>query len=229
MNYLNIQTVPFYIYGAVMNQLFKISFLVFIVINTINAQSFKVEIKNPSKFTFSDKIDGNQITFASSTPLEDFTGSANSISGDVSFNQTDFSKSLKGTFIVKVNSINTGIGLRNKHLRSKDWLDEQKFPDITFVLNSINDLKQISDNKLSFKAIGNFTLRGKQKEITAEVESVLLAENEQTKKRAPGDLFGLTAKFVINLSDFGVNNNLVGNKVAEKIEVNINLIGSNKL
>jgi polyisoprenoid-binding protein YceI len=229
MNYLNIKTVPFYIYGAVMNQLFKISFLVFIVINTINAQSFKVEIKNPSKFTFSDKIDGNQITFASSTPLEDFTGSANSISGDVSFNQTDFSKSLKGTFIVKVNSINTGIGLRNKHLRSKDWLDEQKFPDITFVLNSINDLKQISDNKLSFKAIGNFTLRGKQKEITAEVESVLLAENEQTKKRAPGDLFGLTAKFVINLSDFGVNNNLVGNKVAEKIEVNINLIGSNKL
>jgi polyisoprenoid-binding protein YceI len=212
-----------------MKQLIKISFLIFIIINTIHPQSFKVEIKNPTKFIFSDKIDGNQITFASSTPLEDFTGSANSISGEVAFSQSDFSKSLKGTFTVKVNSINTGIGLRNKHLRSKDWLDEQKFPDITFVLNSINDLKQISDNKLSFKAIGNFTLRGKQKEIIADVESVLLAENEQTKKRAPGDLFGLTAKFVINLSDFGVNNNLVGNKVAEKIEVNVNLIGSNKL
>lgn len=212
-----------------MHKIVRISILALIIINTINAQSFKIEIKNPTKFTFSDKIGGSQITFSSSTPLEDFTGSANSIIGEVSFNQADFSKSIKGAFTVKVKSINTGIGLRNKHLQSKDWLNEPKFPDITFELKSITDLKQISDNKLFFKAIGNFTLKGKQREITAEVESVLLSENEQTKKRAPGDLFGLTAKFVINLSDFGVNNNLVGNKVAEKIEVNVNLIGSNKL
>lgn len=212
-----------------MKKLVRISFLALIIINTIQAQSFKTDIKNPSKFIFSDKIEGNQITFSSSTPLEDFTGSASSISGEVSFNQADFSKSLKGTFTVKVKSINTGIGLRNKHLQSKDWLNEPKFPDISFELKSITDLKQISDNKLSFKAIGTFTLKGKQKEIVADVESVLLAENEQTKKRAAGDLLGLTAKFVINLSDFGVNNNLVGNKVAEKIDVNVNLIGSNKL
>lgn len=202
--------------------------LITILLSPLFAQSAKINIKNPPKFIFTEKIDGNQLLFSSSTPLEDFTGTASSITGEVSFDPSDFVKSIKGKVSVKVKSINTGIELRNKHLRGKDWLNEPKFPDILFELKSISDFKQSAENKLSFKAKGDFTLHGVSKEITAVVDAIFIAESDQTKKRAAGDLLGLTTNFAINLSDFKVDNSLVGNKVAEKIEIKVTLIGSNK-
>ena len=54
-----------------------------------------------------------------------------------------------------------------------------------------------------------------------------LDESEQTKMRAPGDLLGVQAKFNVKLSDYGVNNKIVGQKVSENIDVNVNIVGSN--
>lgn len=45
--------------------------------------------------------------------------------------------------------------------------------------------------------------------------------------RAPGDLLGVQAKFNVKLSDYGVKNQLVGQKVAENIEVSVNIVGNN--
>ena len=45
--------------------------------------------------------------------------------------------------------------------------------------------------------------------------------------RAPGDLLGVQAKFNVKLSDYGVNNKIVGQKVSENIDVNVSIVGSN--
>lgn len=199
-----------------------------IAIVSIYSQGFKVKAKGIKTFDFYDKNGRNQAVFFSTTPLEDITGTANGISGKVTFDVADFAKTLKGKIIVKVESINTGIELRNQHLRSKNWLNAEKYPDIIFEVISISDLKQTSDNKLSFKVNGNFTLHGVTKIISADAEAVYLDESEETKKRAPGDLLGVKAKFNIKLSDFNINNQIIGNKVADNIEVSVNIIGNSE-
>jgi polyisoprenoid-binding protein YceI len=195
----------------------------------IYAQAFNIKGNNNQNFVFNDKIIGNQIQFSSSTPLENINGTAGNISGSVSFDPSNFEKTLKGNLSVPVKSINTGIELRNKHLQSSNWLNEPKYPMITFEVKSVSELKQISENKLSFKVIGSFTMHGVTKEITADAEAIYLKENDQTAKRAPGDLLGITANFLLQLSDFKVDNSLIGNKVAENIILKILIVGSNKI
>jgi polyisoprenoid-binding protein YceI len=194
----------------------------------ISAQEFKIKASGSQTFNFEDKSGRNQVTFFSETPLEDINGTANGIGGSVSFDVANFAKTLNGKLTVQVTSMNTGIELRNRHLQSTNWLDAQKYPEISFEIKSVSDLNQIADNKLEFKVKGNFTLHGVTKEVMANADATYLDENEQTRKRAPGDLLGIRAKFSVNLSDYGVDNAVIGNKVSEKIEVGVNVVGSNK-
>lgn len=212
-----------------MQRLFKIQILFLLFAVTISAQGFKVKTTGVQTFNFEDPNGRNQATFYSAAPLEDINGTTNGISGKVSFDPANFAKTIKGKIIVKVASINTGIELRNNHMKSANWLNAEKYPDIVFEIISVTDVKQIDNNKLEFKAKGKFTFHGVTKEVVADAQANYLEENEQTKNRAPGDLLGVRAKFIVKLSEYGIENQLVGNKVAENIEVGVNIVGSNKL
>lgn len=211
-----------------MNRLFLFLFISITFVSSFHAQNFKVKASGTQTFNFEDTRGRNQVTFFSATPLEDITGTASAITGTVTFNPADFSNTIKGKIIVKIASMKTGIDLRDQHLRSSNWLDAEKYPDAIFEIKSISDLKQTGENKLEFKVKGNFTFHGVTKEIIADSEAAYLEENEQTQKRAPGDLLGVRSKFYVKLSDYGVNNQIIGNKVAENIEVSVNIVGSNK-
>ncbi len=194
----------------------------------VSAQNFKVKASGTQTFNFADERGRNQATFYSATPLEDINGTASGISGTVSFDPANFEKTIKGKISVSVASINTGIDLRNTHMKSANWLDEAKYPDIIFEIKSVSDVKPAGQNKLTFKAIGIYTMHGVSKNVVADVEAAYLEESEQTQKRAPGDLLGIRAKLNVKLSDYGIQNQLIGNKVAENIEVGVNMVGSNK-
>ena len=211
-----------------MNRSIILAIVVLISSFSLQAQGFKVKAKGSQTFDFEDKAGKNQITFFSTTPLEDINGTVNAIPGNVSFDIANFAKTVKGKIIVKVASMNTGIELRNSHLKGANWLNEKKFPEIIFELKYVENAKQTADNKIEFKAKGNFTLHGVTKEITSDVEAVYLDENEQTQKRSPGDLLGLRTKFKVSLSDYDVDNAVVGKKVADTIEVTVNIVGANK-
>lgn len=190
------------------------------------AQGFKVKASGEHTFNFTDKGGRNQATFFSTTPLEDINGLTNDVRGNVTININDI-KSMKGTITVPVASIKTGINLRDEHLISADWMNAAVYPDITFTIKSVSDVKQLEDNKLQAKVTGDFTAHGVTKEITPEVTLTFLDESEQTKQRAPGDLLGVRATFNIRLSEYGIKNKIVGQKVAEIVEVGVNMVGSN--
>lgn len=192
------------------------------------AQGFKVKASGEQTFNFADKGGRNQASFFSTTPLEDIRGLSNDVKGMITFNVNDL-KTLKGKISVSTASIKTGIDLRDEHLRSENWLDASKYPEITFTIKKVTDIKQLADNKFELKVIGDFTLKGVTKEITANATLTYLDESEQTKLRAPGDLLGVQATFKVKLSDFGVTNKIVGQKVAEEVEVSVNMVGSNKV
>ncbi|MCX7798553.1 MAG: YceI family protein [Melioribacter sp.] len=205
-----------------------ILFVLLLLYKLISGQGFNVNTKGIQTFNFYDKEGRNQVVFFSNAPFEDITGTANDINGVVSFDVSNFAQTLRGKIIVKVESISTGIELRNQHLRSKNWLDAKKYPDIVFEIKYVRELKQLANNKLGFKVVGDFTLHGVTKEIVADVEATYLPESNETKKRAPGDLLGVNGKFNIKLSDFNIKNQVIGSKVAENIEIYVNIVGNNK-
>ena len=202
-------------------------FTILMFISSVSfAQGFKVKASGEQTFNFEDQRGRNQATFFSTTPLEDITGLSNSVKGTVTFKVNDI-KTLKGKISVPVASIKTGIDMRDEHMKSAGWLNAASYPEISFEIKKVNNIKSEADNKLTAKVDGNFTLHGVTKSVVADVTLTYLDANDQTKMRAPGDLLGVNAKFNVKLSDFGVKNQIIGQKVSENIEVSVNMVGSN--
>lgn len=211
-----------------MRIILKTFLIVFATVLVLSAQGFKVKATGEQTFDFQDKKGRNQATFFSTTPLEDVTGLSNDVKGKVTFNVSDI-KTLKGSISIGTGSLKTGIDLRDEHLRSNNWLDAENYPEITFTIKKVSDVKVVADNKLEAKVTGDFSLHGVTKEVVADVTMTYLDESEQTKQRAPGDLLGVQAKFNIILSDYDVENMIVGQKVSDNIEINVNMVGSNAM
>lgn len=209
-----------------MKQTLSIFAVIMIFTASIFSQGFKVKASGEKSFNFADERGRNQVTFFSAAPVEDITGLSGAIKGSATFNVNDI-KTLNGSFTIPVASLKTGIEMRDGHLQSANWLNAETFPEITFVIKNVSDVKSLADNKLTAKVKGDFTLHGVTKGVIADVTITYLDESEQTKMRAPGDLLGVQAKFNVKLSDYGVNNKLVGQKVAENIEVSVNIVGNN--
>ena len=64
-------------------------------------------------------------------------------------------------FAIKVTSIDTGTQKRDDHLRSPDFFDVAKYPDITF-----KSTKVVSKGNSKFDVTGDFTMHGVTKQIT---------------------------------------------------------------
>ncbi|MBP9121465.1 MAG: hypothetical protein KBF59_11435, partial [Ignavibacterium sp.] len=52
-----------------------------------------------------------------------------------------------------------------------------------------------------------------------------LLENEVTKTLMPGNLISIVARFDLNLSDFGISNSMIPNRVSDNIQIVANLVG----
>ena len=211
-----------------MKTILKTFLILFLAISASMAQGFKVKASGDQTFNFEDQYGRNQASFFSTTPLEDITGLTNDVKGKVTFNVSDIN-TLKGSISISVATIKTGIDLRDEHLRSDNWLDAATYPEVTFVIKKVSDVNISADNKLEAKVTGDFSAHGVTKEIVADVTMTYLDASEQTKQRAPGDLLGVQAKFNIVLSDYDVENMIVGQKVADNIELNVNIVGSNAM
>lgn len=191
------------------------------------AQGFNVKAAGEQTFKFKPDGTVNQASFYSTTTLEDVQGLTKEIGGTITFNVKDFS-SVHGEISFPVLSLNTGIEKMVKDLRSDSWLDAEKYPTISFKVKKAVNIKQVSDGKIEADVIGDYFLHGVSKEDTAHATITYLDESPITQQRMPGDLLGVQAKFDINLSDYKIKHMLLGKRVAEKIDITVNLVGSNK-
>jgi polyisoprenoid-binding protein YceI len=190
------------------------------------AQGFKVKASGEQTFNFDDKNGRNQVSFNSSAVLETIKGLSNDVKGTVTFKVSDL-KTLKGKLSVTVSSIKTGIDMRDEHLRSTGWLDAAAYPEISFEIKKVNSIKSEADNKLVAKVSGVYTMHGVSKDVIANVTLTYLDENETTKTRAPGDLLGVKAELTIKLTDYGISSKVVGQKVADNIDISVDIFGTN--
>ena len=123
-----------------MNTILKTITVIVLFASTAFTQGFNVKASGEQSFSFIDQHGRNQATFFSETPLEDINGLTNDVKGSVTFDVGDVT-TLSGTISISTASIKTGIELRDGHLRSADWLDADNYPEITFTIKSVSDVK----------------------------------------------------------------------------------------
>jgi len=193
------------------------------------ANGFDVNRSGSQTFSFKDKMGRNQATFYSSTLLEDITGMSTDVWGNISFNVEDIENTLEGEVKISTASLKSGIDLRDEHIRSADWLNAKEYPEITFKIKDVNNLREIDGSNIKVTVMGEFTVHGVTRYIESEVALTYLEESEMTKMRLPGDLLGVRAKFNIKLSDFGVQHMVLGKRVSDEIEITVNIVGSNQI
>jgi polyisoprenoid-binding protein YceI len=123
-------------------------------------------------------------------------------------------------FSVKVASVDTQEPKRDTHLRSADFFDAEKMPEMTFKSSKV---AQLGPDK--FEVTGTFTLHGVSKQITLPVRLVGFVKTPWGDERA-----GFETATTINRKDYGLLWNktldagglLVGDEVA--IAVNIEAV-----
>ena len=116
---------------------------------------------------------------------------------------------------IAVDSINTRNEQRDAHVRSADFFDAEKYPEITFVGKKI-----VGDAFGDFKLVGDLTLHGVTKEITLDATFEGRAKDPWGNSR-----LGYTAKGKINRTDFGLGWNQAleagGVLVSEEVKIAI--------
>ena len=201
--------------------------LMFVFKSTLFCQNFNISKTGTQSFYFKDPQNRNQASFTSNAPFENFTGVATDVWGEISFDPNDVKNTITGEIFISVNSIQTGIELRDEDLKGDGWLNSEKYPTISFKLEKANQVISLDNNKIRVLMDGYFNCRGKVKVITVDAVLTYLAESELTKKRISGDLLSVVSNFDINLSDYGIKSVFIPNRVSDKIEVSVNILGTN--
>lgn len=111
-----------------------------------------------------DKAHTNVKFSVSHLVISDVEGSFKSFDGSMEASKPDFSDA-KINFTVEVASINTDNEMRDNHLKSDDFLNAAKFPQMKFVSTSFTPQ---GDNK--YKLVGNLTIRDITKTVTFDVK-----------------------------------------------------------
>lgn len=178
----------------------------------------------PLEFDFKDPKGVNNATFKLDAPLESISGSANGVSGTVTFDP-DKPGEFKGKIVVSAPTLHVGNPMMQQHLQSDKWMDVAKFPEITFETVSIANAKT-EGTVTTADVTGKMTIKGISKEVTAPVKLNYL--KGKLKDRFPakeGDLLVLRSEFTIKRSDFGLMPGQMEDKVAESIALSLSIAG----
>jgi polyisoprenoid-binding protein YceI len=179
----------------------------------------------PQTFDFKDAKGVNNVIFRTDAPLESINGTATGVSGMVTFDPAN-PAATKGKIVVTADSLNVPNSMMKGHLHGDQWLDVKKYPEITFELKELKNVKTNAD-VTSADAAGTFTLRGKSKEITVPVKLTYL--KDKLSARMPnmkGDLLVIRGSFDIKRSDFGINPGAPADKVSDEINLTLAIAGA---
>ena len=163
-------------------------------------------------------IDNNHSTVSFSVPilggLSQVKGKFMDFAITLNNDEKDITKS-NVSVVIKATSINTGIEGRDRHLRTADFFDVEKFPEITF------KCEHIEKKGKQYIAHGPLTMHGVTKPIALPFTVTGTFKNPTTNKIS----VGYSAKMVLNRRDFGINYarqdspTFVGDNITVEIEL----------
>ncbi len=118
---------------------------------------------------------------------------------------------------IDASSIDTGTPDRDKHLRSADFFDVEKFPELRFKTKTVEDL---GDGKL--RVLGQLTIRDVTRDVILEAESTGRGKDPWGNER-----IGFFAKTSIDRKDFGLQWNQLleagGVLVGDRVDIDLDV------
>jgi polyisoprenoid-binding protein YceI len=123
------------------------------------------------------------------------TGRFTDVTGTAVRDDSDISRSSVEAAVLAA-SIDTGNKRRDDHLRSKDFLDAERYPDIRFQSASV----ERGRDRDTFRIPGTLTIRGKSREVVLNVTEVDHSHSPHGEEVA---YYG--AMIEIDRFDFGIN------------------------
>ena len=128
-------------------------------------------------------------------------GSFSGLKGSVDYDPANLSGA-KANLTIDAKTVDSHNEMRDKDLRSDNFFDVEKYPEIKFVSKRV-----VAGSGKAFQLVGDLTIHGVTKEVTFQVEGP-----EPAVKDGKGNLHsGATATTKINRKDFG----LVWNKALD--------------
>ena len=179
----------------------------------------------PQTFDFKDPKGVNNVVFQLDAPLEAINGSANGISGSVTFDPAN-PAATKGRILVAAESLHVPNPMMKQHLHGAQWLDVAKHAEIAFEAKQFKNVKTDGD-KTTAEVSGTFTLKGVTRDLTVPVTLTYLKDKlgARSNGQMQGDLLVIRASFQIKRSDFGINPKAPEDKVADTIALALSLAG----
>jgi len=126
------------------------------------------------------------------------------VSGMVSFDPAVPEKSTV-ELDIKTDTLDTGVALLNKDIKSPDFLNVRQFHSITFKSKSV---RKVDDQQ--YMVIGDLTLHGITKPLTLRADLIGQGKDPKGELHAGADI-----RLIVRLSEFGVKHQLpaLGNDV----------------
>ena len=159
-----------------------------------------------------NKSKENLVKITSETSIESFEGVTNDIDGYLFYeSETDLQNS-KIYFEINLNTLDTGIGLRNRHMREA-YLETDKYK-YTYFDAKITKITKISNSEYIIEGTGIIFIHGVNKQIVLSGTLNKVA-----------DYFTLSTNFNIKLSDFNIAiPKIMFLKLNELINISINVM-----
>jgi polyisoprenoid-binding protein YceI len=110
---------------------------------------------------------------------------------------------------IQADSVNTGSGMKDGKLKSKDFFDVEQDPLITF-----HSDKVVQTGPMTFDIPGTFTIRGVSKPETLTFTAT------GVKGSGVGEIKGIMA---FDRKDYGMNKGIPFIKIADRVEVSVDL------
>ncbi|WP_373520601.1 YceI family protein [Aquiflexum sp.] len=134
------------------------------------------------------KTEKGSVEFLSKASLNEFTGKSSDLNGlvDLDKNMLDF--------YIDLNTLKTGIGLRDRHMR-ENYLETKKYPYAEFTGKIGSQINLLVGQSKSVIAKGKFKIHGVEREIDVPGKLTAISDSE----------LQLEAKFTVLLSDYNID------------------------
>lgn len=184
-----------------------------------------IALAAPQTFDFKDPKGVNNAVFTLDAPLEAISGSANGVTGTVTFDPAN-PGATKGKIVVAAESLTVPNAMMKDHMHGGQWMDVANHKEISFEAKELKNVKTSGDTTTA-DAVGTFTMKGKSREVTVPVKLTYLKDKlGQRMPNAKGDLLVIRANFNLKRSDFGINPGAPQDKVADEINLTLSIAGA---
>lgn len=145
--------------------------------------------------------EASELTFHATSRLMNADGRFSRFAGDVAVDPADLTTA-RVTVSVEATTLDTGITMRDRHLRSEDFFHVSKFPAITF------ESLRVEGAGRRLLVVGRLTLRGVTREVRVPVDVTIAGKRLEAR-----------GQFDVKRSDHGMTYHSAVNPIGEQVRI----------